>query len=109
MMPPKISLLKLTQGKTIKAMYEKYHCIQDMLVPLGTLAESLEYFHTEFQVQHAAAMACNLFICRHAQPTSHFIAILPLVLVKDVRLITNSVSTEIVYRDNPYRWNTELL
>jgi len=51
MMPPKISLLKRTQGKTIKAMYEKYHCIQDMLVPLSSLAESLEYFHKEFQVQ----------------------------------------------------------
>jgi len=50
MMPPKISLLKLTQGKTIKAMYEKHHCIQDMMVPLSTLAESLEYFHKEFQV-----------------------------------------------------------
>jgi len=51
MMPPKISLLKLTQGQTIKAMYEKYQCIQDMLVPLGSLAESLEYFHKEFQVR----------------------------------------------------------
>jgi len=51
MMPAKISLLKLTQGKTIKAMYEKYHCIQDMLVPLSTLSDSLEHFHKEFQVQ----------------------------------------------------------
>jgi len=52
-MPAKISLLKLTQGKTVKAMYEKYHCIQDMLVPLSTLTESLDYFHREFQVFHA--------------------------------------------------------
>lgn len=51
MMPPKISLLKLTQGQTIKAMYEKYQCIQDMLVPLSALSDSLEYFHREFQVQ----------------------------------------------------------
>ena len=50
-MPAKISLLKLTQGKTIKAMYEKYQCIQDLLVPLSTLSDSLEYFHKEFQVQ----------------------------------------------------------
>jgi len=65
MMPPKISLLKLTQGKTIKAMYEKYHCIQDMLVPLQTLEESLEHFHKEFQVQLAASAVINehAFLC----------------------------------------------
>jgi len=61
MMPAKISLLKLTQGKTVKAMYEKYHCIQDMLVPLSALSDSLEYFHDEFQVQlHLRSIHCIL-------------------------------------------------
>jgi len=72
MMPPKISLLKLTQGKTIKAMYEKYQCIQDLLVPLNRLTESLEHFRNEFQVQSANAatfgfltvMANNIGCCR---------------------------------------------
>ena len=41
-------------------MYEKYHCIQDMLVPLNTLAESLEYFHKEFQVQFTACVAVRV-------------------------------------------------
>jgi len=64
MMPPKISLLKLTQGKTVKAMYEKYHCMQDMLLPLNALTESLKFFDKEFQVQRAATIAVddNCFI-----------------------------------------------
>ena len=62
-MPAKISLLKLTQGKTIKAMYEKYQCIQDLLVPLSTLSDSLEYFHKEFQVQLLLLWFVVLLLC----------------------------------------------
>lgn len=50
MVPPKISLLKLTQGQTIKDMYEKHQIIQDMLVPLNTLADSLNFFHQELNI-----------------------------------------------------------
>jgi delta24-sterol reductase len=50
MVPPKISLLKLTQGDTIKAMYDKYQIIQDMLVPLDSLRKALELFHNELEV-----------------------------------------------------------
>ncbi|KAK2159843.1 hypothetical protein LSH36_145g06026 [Paralvinella palmiformis] len=50
MVPPKISLLKLTQGQTIKDMYEKYQIIQDMLIPLETLADSLNFFHQELNI-----------------------------------------------------------
>ncbi|MEQ2182976.1 Delta(24)-sterol reductase, partial [Goodea atripinnis] len=32
MVPPKISLLKLTQGETIRRLYEQHHVVQDMLV-----------------------------------------------------------------------------
>jgi len=50
MVPPKISLLKLTQGKTIKDMYEKHQIIQDMFVPISTLSSALLFFHKELQV-----------------------------------------------------------
>ncbi|RUS84226.1 hypothetical protein EGW08_007978, partial [Elysia chlorotica] len=50
MVPPKISLLKLTQGETIKQMYEKYQVIQDMLVPMKDLTRSLEFFHQELDL-----------------------------------------------------------
>ena len=50
MVPPKVSLLKLTQGQTIKELYEKNHFIQDMLVPLDKLDEALDVFHREVEV-----------------------------------------------------------
>ncbi|KAK6179008.1 hypothetical protein SNE40_011465 [Patella caerulea] len=50
MVPPKISFLKLTQGETIKRMYERFQIIQDMLVPMKDLKESLEVFHKETEV-----------------------------------------------------------
>ncbi|XP_045160263.2 delta(24)-sterol reductase-like [Mercenaria mercenaria] len=48
--PPKVSLLKLTQGETIKKLYEKHQVIQDMLIPLGKLDEALDVFHKEFEL-----------------------------------------------------------
>ena len=50
MVPPKISLLKLTQGETIRNMYEKHQMIQDMLVPLKYLGDSLQCFEKEVKV-----------------------------------------------------------
>ncbi|XP_059149289.1 delta(24)-sterol reductase-like isoform X2 [Physella acuta] len=50
MVPPKVSLLKLTQGETIKNMYEKYQVIQDMLVPLKDLGKSLDFFDKELDL-----------------------------------------------------------
>ena len=32
MMPPRISLLKLTQTEALRKMYEEHHVVQDMLV-----------------------------------------------------------------------------
>ncbi|KAK3590755.1 hypothetical protein CHS0354_017269, partial [Potamilus streckersoni] len=48
--PPKISLLKLTQGETIKKLYEEHQVIQDMLVPLKKLEEALKVFHDELEI-----------------------------------------------------------
>lgn len=53
MVPPKVSLLKLTQGETVKKLYENHHMVQDMLVPMDKLDESLDCFHDEVQVSIA--------------------------------------------------------
>ncbi|EDO36241.1 predicted protein [Nematostella vectensis] len=49
-MPPKISLLKLTQGETLRRLYEQHHVVQDMLVPIETLGNSLSCFHENFEL-----------------------------------------------------------
>lgn len=50
LIPPKVSLLKLTQGKTLKKLYEEHHMIQDMLVPIDRLRLSLECFHDQVEI-----------------------------------------------------------
>ncbi|XP_063795730.1 delta(24)-sterol reductase [Pseudophryne corroboree] len=50
MVPPKISLLKLTQGETIRRLYEQHHVVQDMLVPMKCLQKSITAFHKEINV-----------------------------------------------------------
>ena len=71
LMPPKVSLLKLTQGKTLKRLYESKHMIQvckdlslklsikdrliiyhlqDMLVPLTELRNSMELLDRELEL-----------------------------------------------------------
>lgn len=50
LVPPKVSLLKLTQGKTLKRLYETKHMIQDMLVPIADLKSSIELFHSEVEI-----------------------------------------------------------
>jgi len=44
LIPPKVSLLKLTTGETLRKLYEEKHMIQDMLVPVASLKQSLEVF-----------------------------------------------------------------
>ena len=48
--PPKVSLLKLTQTDAIKKLYENNHVIQDMLVPIETLKTSIEKFHETMEI-----------------------------------------------------------
>ncbi|KAK7889562.1 hypothetical protein WMY93_025122 [Mugilogobius chulae] len=50
MVPPKISLLKLTQGETIRKLYEQHHVVQDMLVPMKHLQDAITRFHQEINV-----------------------------------------------------------
>jgi Delta24-sterol reductase len=49
MMPPKISFLRLTQGERIKNYYDEKHVVQDALVPVKYLEETVSYFHRVFE------------------------------------------------------------
>lgn len=49
-MPPKISLLKLTQGETLRKLYEQHHVVQDMLVPMKCLSQAVHTFHSDIHV-----------------------------------------------------------
>lgn len=51
MVPPKISLLKLTQGEAIRKLYEQHHVVQDMLVPMKSLEKSIQTFHNDLNVR----------------------------------------------------------
>ncbi|XP_050230879.1 delta(24)-sterol reductase [Mercurialis annua] len=50
LMPPKVSLLKATQGEAIRNYYHDNHVIQDMLVPLYKVGDGLEWVHREMEV-----------------------------------------------------------
>lgn len=50
-MPPKVSLLKLTQTKSVKKLYETSHIIQDMLVPIEKLEDAIKVFHKTVKVR----------------------------------------------------------
>ncbi|KAH7439533.1 hypothetical protein KP509_04G065800 [Ceratopteris richardii] len=50
MMPPKVSLLKATQGEAIRNYYHEKHVIQDMLVPLYKVPEALEFVQREIEL-----------------------------------------------------------
>ncbi|CAL4886139.1 unnamed protein product [Urochloa decumbens] len=58
LMPPKVSLLKLTQGEAIRNYYHDSHVIQDMLVPLYKVGDALEFVHQEMEVY-------PLWLCPH--------------------------------------------
>ncbi|XP_043855877.1 delta(24)-sterol reductase [Dromiciops gliroides] len=50
LVPPKISLLKLTQGETLRKLYEQHHVVQDMLVPMKVLERAIQTFHNDLHV-----------------------------------------------------------
>ncbi|CAM6099707.1 unnamed protein product [Calypogeia fissa] len=49
LMPPKVSILKLTQNDAIRRYYIQRHACQDLLVPQHKVAESLEFCHENFE------------------------------------------------------------
>ncbi|HEY8034660.1 MAG TPA: FAD-binding protein [Methylobacter sp.] len=46
--PPRIELLKYTETQTTRRLREKFHVIQDMLMPIRYLKQSIEYFDAHF-------------------------------------------------------------
>lgn len=52
-MPPKVSFLKLTQPAAVKRLYERHHVMQDFLVPLKGLEQTLKVVDRELQVLYS--------------------------------------------------------
>jgi len=59
-MPPKPSLLKMTQTDEIVQLYEKFHVVQDMVVPISTLSRSLSVMDTHYLVYPLWLCPCAL-------------------------------------------------
>jgi delta24-sterol reductase len=49
-LPPRVELLKYTETETTKNLREKYHILQDMLMPMVHLKKSLEYFDNFYNI-----------------------------------------------------------
>jgi len=49
-LPPRIELLKYTETRTTQRLREKFHVVQDMLVPIRYLKQSIDYFDTHFRL-----------------------------------------------------------
>jgi delta24-sterol reductase len=47
---PHVQWFKMTTVGKLKELYDKHHVVQDMLVPMNTLKESLEVFYKEFNL-----------------------------------------------------------
>ncbi|KAL8139904.1 hypothetical protein V2J09_005925 [Rumex salicifolius] len=58
LMPPKVSLLKATQGEAIRNYYHDNHVIQDILVPLYKVPDAVEWVHNNMEVY-------PLWLCPH--------------------------------------------
>mmetsp|Transcript_8262 Transcript_8262/g.17965 ORF Transcript_8262/g.17965 Transcript_8262/m.17965 type:complete len:196 (-) Transcript_8262:88-675(-) len=50
MLPPSVSFLKLTTPKGLEKFYDEKHVIQDMLVPMSKIDESLKVFREHFDM-----------------------------------------------------------
>ena len=49
-LPPSIELLKYTETETTRRLREKYHVVQDMLMPIRCLKQSIDYFDEHFRI-----------------------------------------------------------
>jgi Delta24-sterol reductase len=47
-LPPEMSLMKYFETETTMRLRDKYHVVQDMLVPISALGASLEYFDNQY-------------------------------------------------------------
>lgn len=49
-LPPRIELLKYTETQTTRRLREKFHVVQDMLMPIRHLKQSIDYFDKHFRL-----------------------------------------------------------
>lgn len=49
-LPPRIELLKYTETETTRRLREKHHVVQDMLMPIKYLKQSIQYFDDHFNL-----------------------------------------------------------
>jgi delta24-sterol reductase len=49
-LPPRIELLKYTETETTRRLREKFHVVQDMLMPIQYLKQSIRYFDDHFNL-----------------------------------------------------------
>ena len=49
-LPPRIELLKYTETETTRRLREKFHVVQDMLMPIRYLKQSIQYFNDHFNL-----------------------------------------------------------
>jgi delta24-sterol reductase len=49
-LPPRIELLKYTETETTRRLREKFHVVQDMLMPIRYLKQSIVYFDEHFRL-----------------------------------------------------------
>ena len=54
-----LSLLKLTQGGTVKKLYEEHHVVQDMMLPINKLSDCIDVFHNEIKVRLSILFCCR--------------------------------------------------
>lgn len=58
LMPPKVSLMRLTQTERLRKYRDERNVVQDALVPMRLLKEAIELFHREFECY-------PLWLCAH--------------------------------------------
>ena len=49
-LPPRIELLKYTETETTRKLREKFYMVQDMLMPIRYLKQSIQYFNDHFNL-----------------------------------------------------------
>jgi delta24-sterol reductase len=99
MVPPKVSLLKLTQTAAVKKLYEEKHMIQDMLVPVSSLEAALKLFHDSVQVMIKPNIHANhlthILLCLQVYP----IWLCPFKLPKNPGMLNNETGTNEIFVD----------
>lgn len=58
LMPPKVSLMRLTQTERVRKYRDERNVVQDALIPIRLLREGIEMFHREFECY-------PLWMCAH--------------------------------------------